>query len=363
MKNSLRFILFFFVFFVFSCNSIKNEINPSTKKTNLILEFQGESILMVDGLEEKDLYNYVNFEINHFSKNARIDKEKKSFSTGVPTEVLFKMIEEILKKYPDFEQDDFSDKEFLEINSKIPSISSKDEAKTKKSIIFDYYEIIVSKELEKEVEQYNKINKKARGVGDSYYALNPTERLMVDVYPIAANQVQQAREKAYEYTRLAFNLTEAQRLTTDAKAANAFQHSFWNAAMVKEIAQNTGNKWKGLNRAKLFGTAHEYSATIQGFQDFYEDHSYMDLQNNLVGRTYMYNTVGQTWLGNANNIPNYETIKNHIKNNCSYTYKTRPGSLSVFPMNSNYSVYTLGDLLNAYDYFTPTQSQLVYHVN
>lgn len=85
----------------------------------------------------------------------------------------------------------------------------------------------------------------------------------------------------------------------------------------------------------------------------------MDLNNNLVGRTYMYNTVGQTWLGNANNIPAWSTIYNHV-NSLSSTHK--PSIQSAGDINSSYTMDNIGHYLNAYDYYTPTQGQLIHIV-
>lgn len=149
---------------------------------------------------------------------------------------------------------------------------------------------------------------------------------------------------------------------------NAKLHFSWSAASVKEITQSTLNKWKGLDRGKQFMTAHEYDmngftsagetpghVAVANVRDF-ANRNYMDLVNNLTGRTYMFNTVGQTWLGNANNIPSYASIYS-AANACTTNQKTTiPLILSI---NSNFTIETIGNRTSAYDYFTPTQNYLV----
>lgn len=363
-KTISKFILILSIFiFITSCTNPTNFEPKVTEKENI--QFQGETIVLADDISKSDVDYFLNFDVANVSINA-----KKSAEDDIPWNLLsgkeyYDILEKTVSDYPNFHNDAFSDLDFEKIQKGIPSIKDKNDAINKKHIVVDYFEIVISKDFKKRVKQYLKTNKNLKKnnfydtYSNAYNALNPTEQIVANNYPSGALNVKDARESVQAHYGS----------HNDNTITNAKLHFSFSAAAVKEITHYTLNKWKGLDRGKQFLTAHEYDTNgitsagptpghvaVADVRD-YSVSNYMDLNNNLAGRTYMYNSVGQTWLGNANNIPTYASIYAQA-DNCSFNYRNTIAS--ILAINSNYTIDTIGHRINAYDYHTPTQNFLVY---
>ncbi len=91
----------------------------------------------------------------------------------------------------------------------------------------------------------------------------------------------------------------------------------------------------------------------------------MDLHNNLVGRTYMYERVGQTWLGTANNIPDVFQIKTDFYAMSKQYFEYSVSQNAILSLSASYNWDSLEDYNNAMDYNTTytapfTKEKLVY---
>jgi len=89
--------------------------------------------------------------------------------------------------------------------------------------------------------------------------------------PYVAKQVDWAQEDAWKKLKehYKFYAENGENGAGDGKNKNAFLHSYWNALLAKRI---------GLNKARLFTSAHEYGAPGNIYAN-----SKMDLFNNNVG--------------------------------------------------------------------------------
>jgi hypothetical protein len=324
-------------------------------------------LLLSNELTEIDVNNYLNYRIETYSKNLRNNIENEIDWSKVPSEVFIKILYASVAKFPDMKKENYSDEDFNFVKKGLPELKDKQEAFViKKHVVVDYLEILIGKKIRNEVKLYLSTQKKSKPQNiDSYKAayngLNPTEQSCAAAYPTGALDVEKARTQAVAYFGDHIDNTPT----------NARFHAFWAAGMVKEICHTTLNKWKGLDRGKKFATAHEYDKNnvlncsnspghVAIFNvRIYGNCNYMDLNNNLVGRTYMYNTVGQTFIGNANNIPSWATIFNYV-GGLSSTHK--PNAQTASDFYSSYTIDNIGDYLNAYDYYTPTTGQLVHLV-
>jgi len=342
-----------------SCSEKKDVINPQQ------IDFYEEKMNLVNGLTSQDVADYLNYDVHTFSKNVRESVPNEIDWSKVPSDYFQRVLKETIEKYPDMRKENFTDDEFEFFKKAFPEFKDKQEAfVSKKHIVVDYLEIIIGKEIKKEIKNYLQKNKNLKpsnlqSYQANYNSLNPTEQSVSSNHPLGANDVNKARTQAMAY----FGTHNDNTIT------NAKFHAFWSAGMVKEICHTTLNKWKGLDRGKKFATAHEYDTNNIQNCAFVANHTavfnvrnyglcnYMDLNNNLIGRTYMFNTVGQTWLGNANNIPSYATIYSHVNSLNSSLKNTVNGIISI---NPSYTLDNLGHYLNAMDYFTPTAGQLVH---
>lgn len=140
-------------------------------------------------------------------------------------------------------------------------------------------------------------------------------------------------------------------------AINAFKHCAWNALSVQELVSASWNKWTSLERAKKFTCAHEYQQDSNGdWVQMTGDVNAMDLSNNLVGRTYMYETVNQHWWGTSNNPSNSE-IKSAIQ---GFTSTQKSGATDIFSQSSSLNWSSIGDYNSAMNYHTEISTLLVH---
>jgi hypothetical protein len=205
----------------------------------------------------------------------------------------------------------------------------------------------VKKDIEKMATKYLKGLKLKKVM----YTITATENILISNDPLGAFWVNEGATRA---TYVAGSFFGSGNIDYN-DGPNAFLHSLWNALAVKELCHFSGNKWTSLERTKKFTCAHEYSSSTP-FLPVQGDANAMDLKNNLAGRTYMYETVGQTFIGNANNIPSEQQI---ISKLFSMNLQTKSNSQAIIAMNSNFSWSTLQDFTQAFNYHTPTKDILV----
>jgi hypothetical protein len=356
MKKNILSISFLGIVLLNSCQ--KNDITfplaiSSPQKT---IKFQGETIVLQNELTTKDVENYLinqTTDIATDAKNFRVDAEVKIDWSKISMEQLLGFIAESFKKYPDLKKDNFDDEDMKKISKDIPSIQKKEDAKLKKSVVADYYNLLVIKDVEKLIE---KALKNAKVLID-YGTSSEFEKQKAKDDPLAGMCFGQiAKPQAEVITNDVFN-----EYLDDGEKNNAFKHTAWNAIGIQELTQRTLAKWSSLNRIKKLASAHEYilppnTTTWVLGNDI---SNAMDLHNNMVGRTYMYRTVS-TFLGIAGNIPTNSKIRDDMK---VFTFSKKTSSSQILSLSSSYNWTSLGDWQNAMDYHTPTEKNFVYIVD
>jgi hypothetical protein len=352
-----KIILSFTIIGSLSLNSCQKEEVDSVQESVTIsqletVDFNGENIILQNGLSKLDIRNYLanqSSDIDVDAKNFRISASKIDWSR-ISMEQLLEFISESFKKYPDLKKDSFDNIDMAKISKDIPSIKNKEEAKSKKSVISDYYNMLVIKDVEKLIEKHLK---KARMLVD-YGTATEFEKQKANDDPLAGLCFGKiAKGEAETLTNDVFD-----EYLPDNKKCNAFKHAVWNAVGIQELVQRTTNKWTSLNRIKKLACAHEYvlptgeTTWVLG-NDL---PNAMDLHNNLVGRTYMYRTIN-TFLGIAGNIPSDSKIRDTMKD---FTFSKKMNNSEILALSSSYSWASLGNWQSAMDYHTPTEKNFVY---
>lgn len=350
-KISTIFTVALLCYFTISCN--ETDLNPTLIKAEssnlLTIKFQGETVVLQDGLTAESFEKYLKFRklVEKGTEEKINTSDFKKDLSKISSSEIFEIIKNGIALYP-FTQEDFSEEQIAKIKKDIPSIKDKEDAQKKKSIISDYYNLLLIKHLEKEIDK----KKNAKVLAISPDNTNELEKQLALQDPLAA----------YCFGDIA--KSECQTMTTevfgcylpDSKQLNAFKHSSWNAIGVQELVQYSRNKWTSLDRIKTFACAHEH-VEVNGQWILPDDGSVaMDLHNNLAGRTYMYNQI-TTFLGVAGNIPSDGQIKNHL---AGLTYSKKNSASEIMQMSSSYNYYDLGHIYNAMNYHTPTSGILVY---
>lgn len=351
MKKISISIVILVCFFTISCD--KQVVLSEEKleiKSSKVIDFQGEKVILQEGLTEKDFTNYAQFvrESEKYLKSNIKSSDFKRNLSNISMEEILDFIQDGMKQYP-FSKEDFSEEQLEKIYKDIPSIENKQDAQNKKSIISDYYNVLLIKHLDRKIENYLKKGKR------------------LDVYPSEATELE--KQLALQDPTAAqcfgnYGKSQAQAMTAsvfgcsgpDDKQLNAFKHASWNALGIQELVQLTRNKWTSLDRIKILACAHEYRDENGTWVLPDNGSTAMDLHNNIVGRTYMYNQI-TTFLGIAGSIPSNSNIQNHLAG-LNYVKKSSPNE--IMQMSSSYSYYNLGAIYMAMNYHTPTQGILVY---
>ncbi len=321
------------------------------------MDFFNERLILRNDISVNFVENFISPQ-KDFQKKSKINAENNSVLNLISNEVFFKFVNEALLNYPNLNKELFDEKDLEKLKIGLPNLKNVDEAsKDKKYIVYEYINLLVLKDIEKLAKDYLKSSKGAK----VNYVLNPTEIACRNSDPISANSVASAAQYAKDYTLMLYGNNN------DSGAENSFLHSFWNALAVRFVCVQTYKKWKGLEKTKKFTCAHEYHPTILN-QKLYTPQGAMDLHNNLVGRTYMYERVGQTWLGTANNIPDIGKISSDLfaMQKLSQIYQDPP--TNILGLSTYYNWNSLEDYNSGMDYNTSyispfTKEKLVYLIS
>jgi hypothetical protein len=219
-----------------------------------------------------------------------------------------------LKKFPDLDTDLPNKSDINYFNKIFPEIKNQESYLKNKVVILDYLNLLISTRLNVILKTDLLKNDKARILHEPNGGLSLWEDFNASMDPVYSLKVKNSAAEADQMLKEIFGTS----VNLDANDnVNAMRHAAWNMCSVSKIAQASLNKWKGLQKANIIITAHEHKNIVtNGTLSVYipiPSLGSMDGYNNLVGRTYCYNTIGQTWLGNANNIPSYDKIKADIQ--------------------------------------------------
>lgn len=279
-----------------------------TTKTELF-DLKGEKVV-IPATFPKELFNQSaeDFEA-YFNKlsgfdNTRSAGEKKVISRNELHEVLKRNI----KKYPqvNFDQD-ISETDLKRIYRDIPGITSKEQAKAKIEIIFEYYNTLCKNDVANEVVN---IEKAANGRvnGPSPSNLSTPERNHLLSNPGYAIHYTQAAQDAEHFESI-YAVAHFGGLTYKQDQINAFLHSTWNALSIRYILKGAPSSEDQAVDFTQDGTAkHEMDNSGNQIRDKF---SAMDLFNNMSARSWMKEET--KWgIGPFRSMPSVEDILNHM---------------------------------------------------
>ena len=303
----------YYVILPYSCSQNDKYLIPSKVETQAnykIIEFQGERVRLQEDISEQAFLDYLKFTQRNYSARTTGDNPLKTSNfkrdwSKISMSEIYVIIGQGMKIYP-FSKEDFTDEQVTKIQKDILSVKDKEDANSKKSVISDYYNVLLAKYLDMEIEKRIKKNR------------------IKDVYPEGTSQLEKdfaSQDPLAAYCFGEWGKNQSESMTTevfgcyesDNKQLNAFKHAAWNALGVQELVQITRAKHNSLGRIKTLACVHEYvENTSNGTWVLPDDvRTAMDLHNNLVGRTYMCSQI-TTFLGLAGNIPSNNSIKNHL---------------------------------------------------
>ncbi|WP_019987998.1 DUF6973 domain-containing protein [Rudanella lutea] len=290
-------------------------------------------------------------------------------------------IRRIAAKYPDLRQRPLKSSDLARIRKDFPDLKNEEDIDKYGQVVYDYYSDLIKIEIAPELAKKMKARKGAR-MALEFGEPNDFENALTAWNPTSGWSVSVARTDATNMVDALFGPNG----NGDRHNANAFKHAVWNAMGVQEIITRRGNKWVALDKMRQFATAHELknincqSCPTQTFNgSFFNDlgtyfawnfdswfvsgslptsgsegdDAAMDLHNNLVGRTYMYQMVRTGLFGIVTYNPSDDAIRDYFKSYVCFHLRQQYASGTLSYYNGN-----LGSL-GGMNYHNDTSSFLI----
>jgi hypothetical protein len=314
------------------------------------IEFKGMTVRLPEGVSDKCITLENHSELMKFATdfvgkpNARGDGE--DFISQFPSLVIMDILQKESKKYPNriFAKETLDDNVFSRLKKDFPQIKTQKEAIDKSEIIAAYYDGLLRNDLLRELKNYKPGNKRTSyfdgfnpPMGWGWIAiLYPATTLVVGIHANNATN---------------FSNSYPGGGHVDGTPSNAFRHSVWNALSVANMREMGYSKNNALAYTRDLTSAYEAVAVVpwyaastlpSGPLSFLGDLAIiqtrstptsMDLSNNLVGRTYVYQNMGfWPW-----QVPSMPTIYSELLNK-SYAIgsaSTLSSILGTYNSNTN----------------------------
>lgn len=368
--------------------SPENSFTPS--ETGKFIKLDELNVWLPSNVDESIFDNtpkkFEDFLNNNYLSNQHSRTNSKIAWDNIGLDQINKILEKHIKKIPDLKDLFENQKGLNKIQKDIPEIKSMEDAYKNSETIAKYYNGILKSFTLQEIADLIKNSSKGRVAG----RINGFEASLAANNQVAAYGWKQATDEAETFVIADFQNSSGCNQNGDGGNYNAYKHAVWNAVGVQEIMNWGFSKWTALDLTKKFACAHEYivtncidcpsayfdqNATNQQIVDAFKADNYynvqgnlnqdtyslMDLHNNLVGRTYMYDNVTPGFLGVGWRVPNDATIRNYFKDMAKNTTKCVPmPSSGITGISSAYTWYNVGDMLGAMNYHTPTKGKLYY---
>jgi hypothetical protein len=258
-------------------------------------EVSEEFFRMTDG---KNLVAYAIKEIEKSLPNTRVAAQ--DYLSGIPWSTIIEILNRESQKYPklDYSKEKLEDNILEKVKKDIPSIKNHKDAIDNSTFIFDYYNRLLRNDLLKEVKKIKHSGAKTQE------AVPPGFYYCAYFYPQTALALNNAKNTVED------NIVNYVGENDDTGFTNAFRHSSWNAIGVANCRKSGDSKLNALRNVRTLTSAYESSGVIPVFLMVANDPSIlivddlalfhkkgnapsaMDLNNNMIGRTYLYNNMG-----------------------------------------------------------------------
>lgn len=249
----------------------------------------------------KEIMRFAVAEVQKSSSRVRINAE--DFISKIPGEVIFEILQRESKKYPklDFSKEQVEESILEKINKDFPQITTQKDVIDKSEMIAKYYDKLLRDDLIKELSKVKLEN----ASGQFFDGFNPPDgwAWIGIIYPTTASVVVESAINASFFTNAHFGQND------DGEKSNAFRHSVWNALSVggmRSLGYSRSTSWDNVRTVtsayESVGVSPSWSSFIfPGFMSIFGDiniiqkrgeSNAMDLNNNLIGRTYMHHNMG-----------------------------------------------------------------------
>lgn len=300
---------------VASCKQNESiEATPTTQAVKVtvpdkFIQFNGTTVRLPGSASEKlfllenhkEIMQFAVAEVQKSSANARTSAE--DFISKIPGTTIMEILQKEAGKYPklDFSKEQLEEGMLERITKDFPDIKTQKEAIDKSEIIAQYYDKLLRDDLIKGLKKIHLEGLRPNGIQE--LSLPGGFAWIAVIYPITANTVWNNKGLADIMTDIFMGGN------VDGTQSNAFRHAVWNAFSVSGMRETGFSRNSSLEDVKNVTSAYESvhvgpswaAGSFSGYVSFLGDlvieqsraeNNAMDLNNNLVGRTFMYNNMG-----------------------------------------------------------------------
>jgi hypothetical protein len=313
-----------FCLFLLSCQKDEQPLVQSSVKPEEI-EYRGERVI-VNSAKQKELLGMDTDEFTAYYRSLH-DQSNLRTSTGglgsLSYDELVELVTPHLVVYPDISWEKEISKEDQEkIYRDIPSIKSVDDIRAKGDIIVEYYSSIALERILPDIINYKKTGSTRSARVEKIAAFNVT-----DYEQSVLLQAPSFIPFYVTASGIAFSFFGHH---ADHTKGNTSMHAAWNALAMRFIILSGVFKDPATTYVRKGTSAHEMHETTGAWLD--GDATLMDLNSNIVGRTWTYNNT--SWgLGPARVMPTESRIISEMtqKGNDGYKMTYQWHILDRFP--------------------------------
>jgi hypothetical protein len=305
---------------LFNCSSPETSLETVPVQME-IMDFKGEKV-MIDSSFPKALFNQSQEEFDKYytALKANSDAREAGGEGNWTYNEINSLLSPYTKKYPNLSwEKEISETDLRRIYNDFPEVNNAEQVREKAGVIFDYYETLCKNEILRDLIAYERSRpaKNGRIAGISPGTLTEPEKNVLLNHPLKAPSYANAANDALSFTDLIYG----NHLELDGKKGNAFQHSTWNALIIRYVLKETPcSEDDAISFARQGTSAHEKNNA--GEQQKTEN-SAMDLHNNMSARQWMRNQT--KWgIGPFRSMPNVSDILNKMQeraNSCTKQLK------------------------------------------
>jgi hypothetical protein len=273
-------------------------------------------------------------------KGARIGGEISKIKMSA--EEIIELMKNEMKKIPDLSQRPLKKDDLERIKKDFKEIKSEEDVRKNTGDVYEYYNTLV-KAATYPIIAKGKENKNGRVMKPNFIFWWYVAEVCIAYYGTSAIHTYNASYDALDRGTQLFGASPRDALQD--QRANAYLHATWNAFSVRNMILYGHSRSGALSAMRFFGTTFEKNDK-RPWNSFPADNQamFMDLHNNLVGRSYMKVNTGWGIFG-LRSMPSDNDISNFMYNKAQSSIH-EPGNMNDMKKRLNY-IY-LGDP-NNYD--------------
>jgi hypothetical protein len=262
-------------------------------------------------------------------KGAKVGGETPKIKMSA--EEIVELMKEEMKKVPDLSQRPLKKDDLERLKKDFKEIKSEEDVRKNTGDVYDYYNTLV-KSATYDIVAKRKDSKGGRIMKPNFLPWWFVADVLILYYGVSAIHSYNASWDACNRGEQLFGANPRDVLQD--QRANAYLHATWNAFSVRNMILYGNSRSGALSAMRFFGTTFE-KIDKRPWNSFPADNQamFMDLHNNLLGRSYMATNTGWGFFG-LRSMPSDNDISNFMYNR-SQNSIYQPGNMQLMRYTLN----------------------------